>query len=142
MAKQKKDMISLADYSTDEIIELLESASELKKNRLTSDPNILNGRTGVLVFDKPSRASVMRWFVYPFSHDSFVPKKRGDSKSNPLEQRSKSVPRRCICLSFSLPLSLSPSFSLSFSLYLYIYIYIYMYGSVSVTQVDPRFTHS
>ncbi len=51
----KKDLIQLLDYTPDEINELLRLALELKKNRLTDKtPGILAGRTGVLIFEKPS----------------------------------------------------------------------------------------
>jgi ornithine carbamoyltransferase len=55
MTTAKKDLIQLLDFTPDEIQDLLRLAGELKANRLThkSDP-VLAGRTGVLIFEKPS----------------------------------------------------------------------------------------
>jgi len=54
MVATKKDILSLLDFSREEITSVLESASDLKKNRLKSDPKAFKDRTGVMIFEKPS----------------------------------------------------------------------------------------
>lgn len=50
----KKDLITLLDYSGVEIREILRLAAELKAGRLIDTPMPFKGRTGVLIFEKPS----------------------------------------------------------------------------------------
>ncbi len=54
MVYQKKDLITLMDYSPDEIREIILTAKNLKIKRLKDDPQVLQGCTGVLIFEKPS----------------------------------------------------------------------------------------
>jgi ornithine carbamoyltransferase len=54
MAAAKKDLITLLEFSTEEIQSLLEKAKELKANRTGGNPQSMLGRTGVLIFEKPS----------------------------------------------------------------------------------------
>ncbi|MFP4416599.1 MAG: ornithine carbamoyltransferase [Chitinispirillaceae bacterium] len=55
MSRGKKDLITLLDFDPKEIINILNTAAELKKNRLMADePKPMKGRTGVLIFEKPS----------------------------------------------------------------------------------------
>ncbi|MBD3322552.1 MAG: ornithine carbamoyltransferase [Chitinivibrionales bacterium] len=49
-----KDCITLLDYSHDEIAGILSRARKLKAERGAADAKILHGRTGVLIFEKPS----------------------------------------------------------------------------------------
>jgi len=51
---KKKDLVSLLDYSADEIKEILSIASKVKKQRIYSDPNIFQNKSGVMIFEKPS----------------------------------------------------------------------------------------
>jgi len=53
-ADKKKSLLSLFDYSPDEVRQLLSSAGTLKKQRLVSDPKSFDAKTGVLIFEKPS----------------------------------------------------------------------------------------
>ncbi|MGM0443237.1 MAG: ornithine carbamoyltransferase [Fibrobacterota bacterium] len=51
----KKDFLSLENYSSSEISEVLNRARSLKKNRFSPQHNaVFGGRTAVLIFDKPS----------------------------------------------------------------------------------------
>ena len=50
----KKNFISLLDFSEDEIERMIGMAQELKRDRFSSKQKILNGKTGVLIFEKPS----------------------------------------------------------------------------------------
>jgi ornithine carbamoyltransferase len=52
--KKKKDLVSLIDYSADEISEILSIAAKLKKERIFSDPKIFRNKSGVMIFEKPS----------------------------------------------------------------------------------------
>lgn len=54
MSISKKDFLTLLDYSPDEIWGLLTLAKQLKQDRLKNDPKIFAGKTGVLIFEKPS----------------------------------------------------------------------------------------
>ncbi|HDP34008.1 MAG TPA: ornithine carbamoyltransferase, partial [Candidatus Hydrogenedentes bacterium] len=50
-----KDFISLADYTGDELLELLDLADELKTMQKAGKPHkLLNGKTLALIFEKPS----------------------------------------------------------------------------------------
>lgn len=51
---KKKDLICLLDYSAEEIRHILDLALHLKQNRGHDDPSALKGKTGVLIFEKPS----------------------------------------------------------------------------------------
>ena len=50
----KKNVVTLLDYSTEEIKQLINDAKILKRNRLINENTILNNKTGVLIFEKPS----------------------------------------------------------------------------------------
>ena len=50
----KKDCISLLDFSEDEIERVIAMALRLKRDRFSQKQKILNGKTGVLIFEKPS----------------------------------------------------------------------------------------
>jgi ornithine carbamoyltransferase len=50
----KKNLISLLEYSEDEIENVISMALVLKQDRFSSRYKILNGKTGVLIFEKPS----------------------------------------------------------------------------------------
>jgi ornithine carbamoyltransferase len=50
----KKNCISLLDFSEDEIEHVIAMAMRLKRDRLSQKQKILNGKTGVLIFEKPS----------------------------------------------------------------------------------------
>ena len=52
--KAVKDVLTLLEFSTEELYSLIESAKKLKENRLKKDPKIFAGKTGVLIFEKPS----------------------------------------------------------------------------------------
>ncbi len=54
MAVHKKDLISLLEFSPDEIGEILISAQKLKRQRLSDDPQIMKNKSGVMIFEKPS----------------------------------------------------------------------------------------
>lgn len=54
MASSHKDLLTLLDYSPEQIEQILEHAGELKGDRLSGGPTPLAGRTGVLIFEKPS----------------------------------------------------------------------------------------
>jgi ornithine carbamoyltransferase len=51
---RKKGLLTLFDYSPDEVKSILCSAKDLKQKRLSQDPNLLDEKTGVLIFEKPS----------------------------------------------------------------------------------------
>jgi ornithine carbamoyltransferase len=50
----KKNCISLLDFSEDEIEHVIAMAIRLKRDRFSPKHKILNGKTGVLIFEKPS----------------------------------------------------------------------------------------
>ncbi|MBN2037875.1 MAG: ornithine carbamoyltransferase [Chitinispirillaceae bacterium] len=52
--KKPKDILSLAEFSSDEIRSMLALAHEFKKNRLSNESGIFANKTGVLIFEKPS----------------------------------------------------------------------------------------
>lgn len=54
MTPAKKDFLSLLDHSRDEIEQILTMAGTLKANRSIGCPAVLSGKTGVLLFEKPS----------------------------------------------------------------------------------------
>ena len=54
MVPPKKDMLSLLEFPPEEIAEILSSASDLKRDRLKTDPKAFKDRTGVMIFEKPS----------------------------------------------------------------------------------------
>lgn len=54
MASRKKDLISLLEFSADEINEILSIAQKAKKRRLTADLRIFSNKSGVMIFEKPS----------------------------------------------------------------------------------------
>lgn len=54
MTAKQTDLLTLLDYSTEEIQSILDGAAELKRCRTTITPPSLSGKTGVLIFEKPS----------------------------------------------------------------------------------------
>jgi ornithine carbamoyltransferase len=50
----KKDVLTLLEFSSEELNALILSARELKRNRLVSDPKVFANKTSVLIFEKPS----------------------------------------------------------------------------------------
>jgi ornithine carbamoyltransferase len=50
----RKDLISLLDFEPDEIRALLALAADCKARRLKNENKVFSGRTGVLIFEKPS----------------------------------------------------------------------------------------
>jgi len=54
MNMKKKDLLTLFDYSTGEIRGILGLAAKLKEGRGISEKRVLEGKTGVLIFEKPS----------------------------------------------------------------------------------------
>jgi ornithine carbamoyltransferase len=50
----KKNLLSLLEYSEDEIEQVIAMAHTLKRNRFSGERKIFNGKTGVLIFEKPS----------------------------------------------------------------------------------------
>lgn len=54
MSAKKRDLISLMDFESEEIEEIVALAGKLKRSRHSSEPQVLKGRTGVLIFEKPS----------------------------------------------------------------------------------------
>jgi ornithine carbamoyltransferase len=52
--KKHKDLLSLFEFSSDEIRGLLAQARECKKNRLSNEQKVFANKTGVLIFEKPS----------------------------------------------------------------------------------------
>jgi ornithine carbamoyltransferase len=55
MTGKKKDLLSLQELSADNIHQILATAKELKKKRLTSEnPSTLQNKSGVMIFEKPS----------------------------------------------------------------------------------------
>jgi ornithine carbamoyltransferase len=54
MGKTIKDLICLLDYSTGQIQSILSLAHKLKRERHKSEPQVMKGKTGVLIFEKPS----------------------------------------------------------------------------------------
>lgn len=51
---QKRDLLSLFELTKDDIESILKTAAKLKKQRSTYSPAILNNKTGVMIFEKPS----------------------------------------------------------------------------------------
>jgi ornithine carbamoyltransferase len=51
---ERKNLISLLDYPEDEIDRIITRARHLKQNRFSEEQKILNNKTGVLIFEKPS----------------------------------------------------------------------------------------
>ncbi|MDO5576067.1 MAG: ornithine carbamoyltransferase [Fibrobacter sp.] len=54
MTASKKNLLSLFELSSEEIMNIISEAQKIKKNRFTEKSNILNGKTGVMIFEKPS----------------------------------------------------------------------------------------
>jgi len=55
MSTQKKDLLTLFDYSTEQIREIIRLAAEIKaKRHCNQHSNLLDKKTGVLIFEKPS----------------------------------------------------------------------------------------
>jgi ornithine carbamoyltransferase len=54
LSATKKNLLSLLEYSEDEIEHVIAMAQQLKRNRFSNDHKIFNGKTGVLIFEKPS----------------------------------------------------------------------------------------
>jgi ornithine carbamoyltransferase len=52
--KKYKDLLSLFEFSPDEIRSIIVKARECKKNRLSNERKIFANKTGVLIFEKPS----------------------------------------------------------------------------------------
>jgi ornithine carbamoyltransferase len=52
--KAKKNLLTLFDYSPEEIEHLILLAKSLKTKRLNGDPRVFKNKTGVLIFEKPS----------------------------------------------------------------------------------------
>ncbi len=52
--QSKKDLLTLLDYSPDEVKHLIRNAKALKQKRLKKDPKAFAEKTGVLIFEKPS----------------------------------------------------------------------------------------
>ncbi len=50
----KRDLLTLLDCSAEEIEAILAMAVEHKRNRLSAEPNVFAGRSGALIFEKPS----------------------------------------------------------------------------------------
>jgi ornithine carbamoyltransferase len=51
---RKKGLLTLFDYTPDEVTGIIRSAKKMKETRLLSDPKPFVERTGVLIFEKPS----------------------------------------------------------------------------------------
>jgi len=51
---RKKDLLTLFDYSTEEIRGILALAAKLKEGRGVSEKKVMAGKTGVMIFEKPS----------------------------------------------------------------------------------------
>jgi len=54
MTVRKKNLLTLFDYSADEVRGILGLAAKLKEGRGISEKRVLEGKTGVLIFEKPS----------------------------------------------------------------------------------------
>jgi hypothetical protein len=52
--KSKKNLLTLFDYSPEEIEHLILLAKNLKTRRPNRDPKVFENKTGVLIFEKPS----------------------------------------------------------------------------------------
>jgi len=52
--KKQKDLISLLEFSSDEVRAMIAKAREFKRNRLSGEQKIFTNKTGVLIFEKPS----------------------------------------------------------------------------------------
>jgi ornithine carbamoyltransferase len=53
-SSKKKNMITLLDYSEEEIDHLITTAKDLKRRRLVDENKVFLNKTGVLIFEKPS----------------------------------------------------------------------------------------
>jgi ornithine carbamoyltransferase len=51
---RKKGLLTLFDYSPDEVKSIIRGAKDLKQKRLSQDPKLFGEKTGVLIFEKPS----------------------------------------------------------------------------------------
>jgi ornithine carbamoyltransferase len=51
---KKRGLLTLFDYSPDEVMNIIRMAGKLKQSRLVSDPKVFAEKTGVLIFEKPS----------------------------------------------------------------------------------------
>jgi ornithine carbamoyltransferase len=51
---KKKDLLTLLEYSAEEIGGILDLAAKLKEGRSVREKRVLEGKTGVLIFEKPS----------------------------------------------------------------------------------------
>jgi ornithine carbamoyltransferase len=54
MANRHKDLLSLIEYSAEEISEILSIAQQIKKERYSSNNRIFSNKSGVMIFEKPS----------------------------------------------------------------------------------------
>ncbi len=54
MAAKNKDLVSLLDYSPEDILGILELADRLKVGRGKSEPKVMAGKSAALIFEKPS----------------------------------------------------------------------------------------
>ena len=54
MADKKKDLLSLLEFSSEEIRDILSIAGQVKKSRLATDSTIFKSKSGVMIFEKPS----------------------------------------------------------------------------------------
>lgn len=54
MTASKKDLLSLFELSPEEISSIINEAREIKENRFKNSPEAFKGRTGVMIFEKPS----------------------------------------------------------------------------------------
>jgi ornithine carbamoyltransferase len=53
-SSKKKNLITLLDYSEEEIDHLITTAKDLKRRRLVDENKVFLNKTGVLIFEKPS----------------------------------------------------------------------------------------
>jgi len=51
---KKKNLITLLDYSEEEIDHLITTAKDLKRRRLVDENKVFLNKTGVLIFEKPN----------------------------------------------------------------------------------------
>jgi len=54
MSSTKKNLLSLNDYTPEEIREIIALSLEMKKKRFSGAPRSFEGKTGILIFEKPS----------------------------------------------------------------------------------------
>jgi ornithine carbamoyltransferase len=54
MAAASRNLICLLDYSPEQIRAILDLAKDLKRGRHHDEPQVMRGKTGVLLFEKPS----------------------------------------------------------------------------------------